>query len=210
MSTWNYQYAAKPKTVRRTFFSFHYQNDVSRAHVVRNSWVTKEDREDAGFFDGSVFEAKQRESEDALKQFLNEGLKGSTVTCVLIGNQTAMRPWVRYELIRSFYAGKGLFGIRIHNVKNLNGLVATAGFNPFECIAYRVSNERVYWQENNNGAWASYDKVPSMALSDVPYDLKGELHHTFSYRFPIHDWVTDDGYKNLGTWVENAAKHAGK
>ena len=39
---------------RRTFFSFHYKPDVSRAWVVRNSWVTKVaqgEREDAGFFD---------------------------------------------------------------------------------------------------------------------------------------------------------------
>lgn len=26
---------------RRTFFSFHYKPDVTRAWIVRNSWVTK-------------------------------------------------------------------------------------------------------------------------------------------------------------------------
>lgn len=211
MNTFNYyQSASKPKQPRRTFFSFHYQYDVSRAHVVRNSWVTKEDREDAGFFDASVFESKERESEEALKQFLNEGLKGSTVTCVLIGNQTAFRPWVRYELVRSFQRGNGVFGIRVNNIKNLQGQLGSAGENPFESLAYRVADNRVYWQEKNNGSWGGYDKVPSMALSDVAYDLKGQLHHTFSCLFPIYDWVNENGYANLGTWVENAAKHAGK
>jgi hypothetical protein len=205
----NYQYASQQKAVRRTFFSFHYGYDVARAHVVRNSWVTKEDREDAGFFDASVFESKQRESADALKNFIIDGLKGSTVTGVLIGNQTAFRPWVRYELVRSFYRGNGLFGVRVHNIKNLQGLVSTAGENPFDRLAYRVADGRVSWQEQNN-AWTNYEAVPSMALTDVAYNLQGKHHHTFSTLFPVYDWVDHDGYNNLGTWIERAAQHAGK
>ena len=59
---------------RRVFFSFHYAPDVQRAHVVRNSWVTKQDREDAGFFDASVFEATKLRGDDRLKAFIDQGL----------------------------------------------------------------------------------------------------------------------------------------
>jgi hypothetical protein len=55
---------------RRTFFSFQYKPDVTRAWNVRNSWVTKVtqgSREDAGFFDSSVFEASEREDPETLK-----------------------------------------------------------------------------------------------------------------------------------------------
>lgn len=210
MSTWNYQYASKPKQVRRTFFSFHYQEDVTRAHVVRNSWVTKDERQDAGFFDGSVFESKKRAGEETLKAFLSEALNGTTVTCVLVGSQTAYRPWVRYELVRSFQRGNGLLAIRIHNIKNFDQQFAVAGPNPFDFLAYQTVQDRIHWQENNNGTWARYDKVPTMPLSDVVYDLNWEMHHTFSSRFPIYDWVNDNGYQNLGAWIENAAKQAGK
>jgi hypothetical protein len=210
MNTGQYPYAAKPKQVRRTFFSFHYQQDVTRAHVVRNSWVTKEEREDAGFFDASVFESKQRAGDDTLKAFLTEAFKGTTVTCVLIGSQTAYRPWVRYELVRSFQRGNGLFGIRIHNIKNFDQQHATAGANPFDFLAYQVVNDRVQWQEKNNGSWSGYDKVPTMALSDVAYDLKADHHNTFACWFPVYDWVHNNGYQNLGTWIENAAQQAGK
>jgi hypothetical protein len=103
---------------RRVFFSFHYQRDVQRAQVVRQSWVMQPDRETAGFFDSSVFESKQRTSDDALKSFLNDGLKNCSVDCVLAGNQTAWRRWVRYELLRSFVDGKGIFGISIHSIPN--------------------------------------------------------------------------------------------
>jgi hypothetical protein len=95
---------------RRTFFLFQYKPDVTRAWVVRNSWVTKlaqGERDDAGFFDSSVFEAAERESDEVLKRFLREGLKNTTVTCVLVGSETALRRWVRYEIFQSFVRGKG-------------------------------------------------------------------------------------------------------
>ena len=195
---------------RRTFFSFHYQKDVSRAHVVRNSWVTKDEREEAGFFDASVFESKKRVSEDALKSFLTDALNGTSVTCVLIGEDTYARPWVRYELVRSFEQGKGLFGIRVHGLKDLQQRFGTAGLNPFDCLAYRVEKDRVYWQELNGTTWQGYDRVPSMKLSDVAYNLQGRNHHTFSHLFPIYDWVADSGYNNIKNWVQAAATHAGK
>ena len=108
---------------RRTFFSFHYKPDVTRAWVVPNSWVTKVaqgTRDDAGFFDSSVFEASQRESDDSLKRFLREGLKNTTVTCVLVGAETCLRRWVRYEIFQSFVRGNGLLAVQIHTIGALN------------------------------------------------------------------------------------------
>ena len=203
MNDWQHIFAPTASTTakapRKVFFSFHYKPDVHRAFVVRNSWVTKQDRSEAGFFDASVFEAKQRESPESLKNFLRDGMNGTTVTCVLIGNETALRPWVRYELIRSFHRGNGLLGVRVHNIKNLQKATALAGANPFECLAYRVHEDRVYWHELTTAGWSPYSEVPSMGIGDVAYDLNGELHHTFACRFPIYDWVNDDGFNNLGT-----------
>jgi hypothetical protein len=210
MNTWSYQYAAKPKTIRRTFFSFHFVPDNQRAEVVQQSWLTKEDRQAAGFFDGSAFETKKRTSKDALKQFLSDQLKGTSVTCVLVGSETALRPWVRYELVRSFHRGNGLLAIRIHGIRDWNKQTATPGPNPFDYLAYRIANERVYWQQLNNGVWSDYDEVPSLAVNEVAYNLNRQLHHTFSCLFPIYDWSTGSGYANLGAWIEQAAKHAGK
>lgn len=176
---------------------------------MKQSWLTKQDREAAGFFDSSAFESKKR-PDDVLRQFLTEQLKGTSVTCVLVGTETAIRPWVRYELVRSFHRGNGLLAVRVHNIRDWNKQPSAEGLNPFTQLAYRVANDRVYWQEFNNGAWANYDKVPSMSLNEVACDLAGQLHHTFSFRFPIYDWVNDNGYQNLGDWIERAAQHAGK
>src|SRR5260370_37615807 len=114
------------------FCSFHYQRDFQRAQVVRQSWVTQPDRETAGFFDSSVFESKQRTSDDALKSFLNEGLKNSSVNCVLAGNQTALRRWVRYELLRIYVDGRRLIVISIHPIANVQKQPESSGTNQLE------------------------------------------------------------------------------
>ena len=42
--------------MRNVFFSFHYDNDVNRANVVRNSWVIRGNK-DAGFIDNDHYAA---------------------------------------------------------------------------------------------------------------------------------------------------------
>ena len=105
--------------VRRVFFSFHYKNDVWRANQVRNSWVTKEYREAAGFIDSADFEELKRKGEDAVKRWIDEQFKNTSVTVVLIGSETSDRPYVRYELQKSFEKGNAILGVHIHKQKDI-------------------------------------------------------------------------------------------
>lgn len=110
------------------YFAFHYQNDISRVNVVRNSWVTQE-REAAGFYDASLWEKAKKKGDDAIKRMIDDGLWGTTVTVFLLGTETAGRPWVRYELQKSYENGNGLLAIHIHNIKNFQGRVSYQGAN---------------------------------------------------------------------------------
>jgi len=56
---------------RRVFFSFHYEQDVWRANVVRNCWVTKPDREAAGFIDEAEFKKIKRQGDLAVERWIN-------------------------------------------------------------------------------------------------------------------------------------------
>jgi hypothetical protein len=197
---------------RRTFFSFHYKPDVTRAWVVRNSWVTKiaqGEREDAGFFDSSVFEAAQREGDETLKRFLREGLKNTTVTAVLVGSQTTFRRWVRYEIFRSFVRGNGLLAIRIHTIPGFDKMQSAKGPNPFDDVAFTVDGENVRFKEYMTTGWQFARDVGTMPLNTVSYRLGAMTNHTLSCVFPIYDWRDDDGYKHLGDWIETAAQRAG-
>jgi hypothetical protein len=127
---------------RRTFFSFHYKPDVTRANVVKNCWVTK-DREDAGFFNSSAFEKAKRTNDDTLKAFLNREIDGSSVMCALVGAETASRRWVRYEIQTGIWEAKGLLAIRINTIRDFNQQTTAAGTNPFDVLGVYVEERRV-------------------------------------------------------------------
>jgi hypothetical protein len=115
----------------RVFFTFHYQDVIDfRANVVRNHWLTKPDREAAGFYDASIWETARKQGDIALKRLINDGLENTTNTCVLIGSSTYSRPWVRYEILKSFKRGNHLFGVHINSIKGKDGLTKTSGPNP--------------------------------------------------------------------------------
>ena len=144
---------------RRVFFSFKYE-DVSRAMVVRNSWVTQV-KEAAGFIDAADFEKIKRQGDAAIKRWIDEQLKGTSVTVVLVGQKTCSSRWVKYEIEKSIAIGNGLLGIDISKIKDLQGNTS-----------------------------ARCGEIPT------------------GYAFYL--WFKDDGYSNMGKWIEKAAKDAGR
>ncbi len=114
---------------RKVFFSFHYQRDLWRVNVVRNSGVI-DGVSAAGFYDASLWEDAKRSGVDAVKKLINDGLKGTSVTAVLIGAETARRKYVSYEIERSIALGNGLLGVRINNIKDKDGRTDPPGLIP--------------------------------------------------------------------------------
>ncbi len=161
---------------RKVFFSFHYERDVWRAAQVRNSWVTKPDRETAGFWDSASWEEVKKKGDTAIKKWIDDQLIGTSVTVVLIGAETSNRDYVKYELEQSWEKGNGILGIYIHQIKDKDGKTDTKGNNNFGPIFTSPNDDKKYFCE----------------------------------RFSTYDWVDDDGYNNLGDWVEEAARKAGK
>jgi hypothetical protein len=155
---------------RRVFFSFHYERDVWRANQVRNCWVTKPDRETAGFWDAAEFERVKKQGDDAVKRWIDSNLEGTSVTVVLTGAETSERKWVDYEIQRSLDRGNGLLCIRIHNMKDKDGNIDVRGENPLDTRSID-QNEK------------------EMPLSQI---------------YPTYDWVDDNGYENVGDWIEQA------
>lgn len=155
---------------RRVFFSFHYENDVWRANVVRNSWVTKPDAETAGFVDAADFEEVKRGGDFAIKRWIDDQLHGTSVTVVLIGSQTNQREYVKYELIKSYERNNGILGIYIDGIKDRNGYISMRGSNHFGEIGRDKLGTPVY----------------------------------MSSHFKTYDWIHEDGYRNLGSWIESA------
>lgn len=122
---------------RRVFFSFHYERDIWRASQIRNSWVTKPDREDAGFWDAASWEEVKKKGEEAIKRWINNQLEGTSVTVVLIGTETSEREYVQYEINQSWDRDNGLIGIYIHNIRDQKGRTDIKGKDPFVKLDYK-------------------------------------------------------------------------
>ena len=106
--------------------------------------------------------------------------------------------------------GNGLLAIRIHTIGSLHSPATASGDNPFDCLAFTVDNNSMRFKEIMTSGWQPARDVGTMALSDVVYNLGERTNHTFATMFPIYDWELDKGYNNLGSWIESAAKQAGR
>jgi hypothetical protein len=62
-------------------------------------------------------------------------MKGTSCLVLLIGAHTAGRPWVEYEIKKAWEDRKGVVGIYIHNLKDLNEKQSPKGRNPFDTFS---------------------------------------------------------------------------
>jgi hypothetical protein len=114
---------------RRTFFSFHFERDIFRANQVRNCNVVV-GADVAGFFDHSEYEDAKKRGDSAVEKMILDHLRNTTVTVVLIGTETANRPYVRYEIDESIKRKNGLLGIYIHHLKDNKQETSPRGAKP--------------------------------------------------------------------------------
>ena len=109
------------------FFSFHYANDVMRVQQIRNIGVL-EGNEPVSPND---WEQLKRTGETSVKRWIDENMKYKRCIIVLVGSETAKRPFVRYEIEKAWNDSKGLFGIYIHNLRCPRNGTSAIGQNPF-------------------------------------------------------------------------------
>ena len=124
---------------RRTFFSFHYTPDASRAAQVRNM----------GMVDGNNpvsdndWETITSGGAAAIKKWIADQMHGRSCTVVLVGSDTAYRPMIKHEIIQSWNDRMGVVGIHIYGLKNLDGKVSKKGRNPFDNIPHGASGKKL-------------------------------------------------------------------
>ena len=119
---------------RRVFFSFHYQRDIWRVNQIGNI-PNITGCAAAGFQDASIWEEAKKKGDDAIKKLIDEGLKNTSVTVVCIGEKTAGRKYINYEIEQSMERGNGLVGIQIHRLKDKDGNTDSAGSDPYKLIS---------------------------------------------------------------------------
>ena len=72
-----------------------------------------------------------RGGDAAIMKWIHDQTVGRVCTVVLIGERTAGRKWIDYEIRQSWKLGHGLLGIFVHNLRNSDGHQSPKGSNPF-------------------------------------------------------------------------------
>ena len=207
---------------RKIFFSFHYDDVKSfRVNVVRKSNVIKAGNPGNIFSDGSLWEEAKSKTKKSLHNLIeNVGLYDTSVTAVLIGSNTFERPFVRYEIIKSFELGKGLLGIHINRVRSKDGYIDAKGKNPFDYIGLTINEiGQINFFELINRKWIPFTALPEInnkKSNTVYFEERSSLQkflgtgkdkykfYKFSELFETFCWVNDEGVNNFSEWIEDA------
>lgn len=115
---------------KTVFYSFHYARDSWRVQQIIN----------LGALDGQPvlnsqdWEAVKRQGDAAIEKWIAEQMARKRALVVLVGAETAARPWVLYEIKKAWADNKPIVGVRIHGLADKSGTVDGAGANPFSSI----------------------------------------------------------------------------
>ncbi len=156
---------------RRVFYSFHYKPDNWRASQVRNIGVVEGNKPATD----NEWEEIKKGKEKAIQKWIDDQLDGKSCTIVLIGENTAGRKWIKYEIEKSWNDGKGVLGIFVHNLKDSSEKQANKGKNPFDDFTMKKDNT----------------KLSSIVKSYNPPYADSKL---------VYNYIS----KNLSDWIEEA------
>jgi hypothetical protein len=217
-----------PETKRKAFFSFHF-DDIMRVNNVRNAWKITHpaSASNRSFYDSSLWEDRKLLGPEGIKQLIRAGVLGTSAVCVLAGSMTWDRRWVKYEIARAIIDGRGLLTVHLNSINHHQTKGPhPRGFNPlahmgvaklqpntrlppqyylFEMELVPDGYGEVIEQWSRYGDYTLSVKKPAW-LSDPSVDHFMAL----SVDAAEYDYEVDHGDRNIGNWIDQAAKQAGR
>lgn len=148
------------------FYSFHFDNDVMRVQQIRN----------IGSIEGNPpttpnqWETLKRTGKKAVENWIDQNMKYKRCIIVLIGSETASRPWVEHEIIKAWNDGKALLGIYIHNLKCPRNGKSRKGINPFDLIKFEDGSKL-------SSVIPCYDPSSANAYQDISNNIANWIDH---------------------------------
>lgn len=145
---------------KQVFYSFHFDNDVMRVQQIRNMGIIEGDTP----VSPNEWEQIKRNGDEAIRKWIDDNMRYRSCVVVLIGEETANRKWVKYEIEKAWNDGKGLFGIYIHNINCVRNGKCKQGANPFDRLTF-----------NDGSKLSSIIKCYNPNASDTYNDIRNNL-----------------------------------
>lgn len=213
---------AQPDVSRLAYFAFDF-DDIIRVTNVRNSGKIGQrvNGNSRGFKDRSVWEKSNAKSKLGLKQFMQRSTKGSGVVCVLIGSSTWQSFWVRYEIALAVIGERGLLAVDLNSIPHYERKTPDAlGVNPLKFMGvhrhtdgnwYLIERHVIESQHGLDFEWRWYQeyKQPVKRPAYIP-DLPIGTIVALSENTARYDYKANNGFENMGSWFDLAARNAGR
>lgn len=147
---------------RQVFYSFHFDNDVMRVQQIRNMGVIEGNTP----VSANNWEEIKRKGDAAVEKWIDDNMSYRSCVIVLVGEETASRPWVKYEIKKAWNDGKGLLGIYIHNINCPRNGKCNMGPNPFDQFTF-----------NDGSKLSSVVKCYNPKSTDAYNDIKNNIEN---------------------------------
>lgn len=157
---------------RQIFYSFHFDNDVMRVQQIRNIGAL-EGNEPVSV---NEWEKVKKGGDSSIEKWIDENMKHKSCVVVLIGTETANRPWVRYEIEKAWNDGKGLLGIYIHNLKCPRNGTCKQGPNPFDTFTFVNSDKKL------SSVVKCYNPKSNDAYNDIATNMEDWIENAINSR----------------------------
>lgn len=148
------------------FYSFHFDNDVMRVQQIRNIGVIEGNSPTTP----NEWEKLKRTGKKAVENWIEQNMKYKRCVVVLIGSDTAGRPWVEHEIIKAWNEGRALLGIHIHNIKCPRNGTSNKGKNPFDRLKFSDGRKL-------SSVVPCYDPSSIDTYRDISNNIAGWINH---------------------------------
>ena len=157
---------------RQVFYSFHYKKDVRRVSQVRNIGALEDNKP----VSDNEWEEVKRKGDDNIKKWINDNMNYRSCVIVMVGEETANRKWVKYEIEKAWNDGKGVLGIYIHNLKDPVTGKCSQGKNPFSSFTIKKDNKSLA------DIVKCYNPNPNDAYNDIKDNLEKWVEEAIKIR----------------------------
>jgi antiphage defense system Thoeris ThsB-like protein len=137
------------------FYSFHFDNDVFRVQQIRNMGVIEGNEP----VSANEWEQLKRAGIGAVERWIDKNMKYKRCVVVLIGSETADRPWVQYEIKKAWRERRGLLGVYIHSLKCPRTGTCVKGPNPFDRFTVGGQPMANLVEVHDPSSWDAYGDI---------------------------------------------------
>jgi hypothetical protein len=160
---------------RQIFYSFHHDNDIMRVQQIRNIGALEDNKP----VSENEWEKIKRNGDEAIKKWIDDNMAYRSCVVVLVGEKTAERSWIKYEIKKAWKENKGLLGIYIHNIKCPRNGTCNKGSNPFDQFTFQDGENK---GEKLSSVIKCYDPKSTDAYNDIRNNIENLIEEAISQR----------------------------